>query len=703
MARKRHKLLHKSALRVEQNQNCPLYLLSLTAEEILAVSDISRLARSEGGKLLGYQRGEVRRHIQDIVAYLQNDDILLPNSIIIAFSSQVGFRAVKNADDRDELTTAGTLTITVPSRGQGQTRLDRGRPAAGGGAAAVASERTGRFPSMRSSRMRWNSSATNSFALTTPSRSRGASSWNCFPRFRPRCPGPSGRRSSRPPLCDLLNRDPASPFHGLIRRASTPAAYRKTAVVADASVIKMLEESLTTPAGCLFPYHNLSTAETDIDCIWAVLPAYWSAVRVTFPEAWGKPPAQSRLMHGTGLRAMGRLMDRVAVRLPSPGSEPSGPAGAGTTEGGPHLPLDFGPLGRVGIGLAGDPECPPAPATAFQPPGAGLPASTGRWAMKFFFPDSQDLVDPSFDFHTETRSDTRVRQRDDQYPHEVFASPPYDGMLVSKGIVDGTGGDGGSRYTLAQRHRLLREGVRSFFRLGDLPLETMGDCGAFSYVREERPPFTVQEVIDFYVQCGFDYGLSVDHVILALPARTGPVLPGLDVVPEEWRRAAEDHSRTRRGVPRPFRRTEVPLHAGRDRPGVEPGSYAAAVEELQKLGYRYIALGGMVPLKTPEILSCLQARGDVLRPETRMHLLGVTRLDSIQAVRGPRRGELRQHVAAPAGVQGRQGQLLHPGADLLRHPRAPGRGQRQDAQPHRRRRGEPGARRGGWSRPAWRR
>jgi len=30
-----------------------------------------------------------------------------------------------------------------------------------------------------------------------------------------------------------------------------------------------------------------------------------------FAEAWGKPPAQSRLMHGAGIRAMGRLMDRV--------------------------------------------------------------------------------------------------------------------------------------------------------------------------------------------------------------------------------------------------------------------------------------------------------------------------------------------------------------------------------------------------------
>ena len=39
--------------------------------------------------------------------------------------------------------------------------------------------------------------------------------------------------------------------------------------------------------------------------------AYWRAVKHTFPDAWGKPPTRSRLMHGAGIRAMGRLMDRV--------------------------------------------------------------------------------------------------------------------------------------------------------------------------------------------------------------------------------------------------------------------------------------------------------------------------------------------------------------------------------------------------------
>ncbi|WPB76022.1 hypothetical protein KYC5002_44405 [Archangium violaceum] len=69
--------------------------------------------------------------------------------------------------------------------------------------------------------------------------------------------------------------------------------------------------------------------------------------------------------------------------------------------------------------------------------------------MRFFLPDSQDLVDPTFDFERERRSMTRQRQRDDLYAHEVFAIPAFDGFLVSKGIVDGFGVLG-SRYTLAQ-------------------------------------------------------------------------------------------------------------------------------------------------------------------------------------------------------------------------------------------------------------
>src|SRR6266487_2926439 len=125
--------------------------------------------------------------------------------------------------------------------------------------------------------------------------------------------------------------------------------------------------------------------------------------------------------------------------------------------------------------------------------------------MRFFFPDSQDQVDPTFDFTTEERSILRVRQRDDLYIHEVLSGRVIDGLLVSKAIVDGVPGATG-KYTLAQRHRLYRVGVRRFFRLDTAPgphVLTMGDCGAFTYVRDEVPPYTPDEVIDFYYECGF--------------------------------------------------------------------------------------------------------------------------------------------------------------------------------------------------------
>ena len=74
--------------------------------------------------------------------------------------------------------------------------------------------------------------------------------------------------------------------------------------------------------------------------------------------------------------------------------------------------------------------------------------------MKFFFPDSQDFVDASFDFRLETRSPIRIRQLDVLYPHEILSQPPYDGILVSKAVVDGHGIESG-KYSVAQRQRFL--------------------------------------------------------------------------------------------------------------------------------------------------------------------------------------------------------------------------------------------------------
>ena len=250
--------------------------------------------------------------------------------------------------------------------------------------------------------------------------------------------------------------------------------------------------------------------------------------------------------------------------------------------------------------------------------------------MRFFFPDSQDFVDDTFDFQSETRSEVRVRQRDDRYPHEIFSRPPYDGVLVSKAVVDGIAG-GAGKYSAAQRQRFLRVGVREYFRLLNRPLATMGDCGAFTYVKEPRPPYSPSEVADFYEDCGFDYGLSVDHVILSYRADLDEQLTGVDLVPEAWRSRQEITLELAEQFLDYCGRRQYGFTPIGVAQGWSPASYAHAVDVLQRLGYRYIAFGGFVPLKTNDILACLKAASAVRNELTEFHLLGITRCENVEA------------------------------------------------------------------------
>lgn len=242
--------------------------------------------------------------------------------------------------------------------------------------------------------------------------------------------------------------------------------------------------------------------------------------------------------------------------------------------------------------------------------------------MKFYFPDSQDQVSPTYDFLNEEYSPYRVRQRDDKYAHEVLEPRPYDGILVSKAIVDGSV-KGSGKYSMPQRERLYRFGVKKFFRLPE-GVATLGDCGAFNYVDEEEPPYNVDEVLDFYEGCGFDSGISIDHVIFGYD----PKVSDADVTPA-WVERREISLRYARdfleGVQ--GRRSNIePVGAAQ---GWSPASYAESVRQLQEFGYKRIALGGMVPLKTNDILACLKEIDTVRHEDTGLHLLGITRVGSI--------------------------------------------------------------------------
>jgi DGQHR domain-containing protein len=307
-------VLARRALRITQAVQAPLYMFTLTAGEILQVADISRVSRDDLGDLIGYQRPEVRGHIQEITDYLDSDQPLFPNPIIIALPSTVRFTCSRGPNVSDGIAASGTLEIPLSSgNGHRPGWIVDGQQRA----YALAAAKRQDFPVpvnafiadtvdvQRDQFLRINNTKPLPRGLVT----------ELLPKISTPLPPRLSVRKIPSALCDLLNTSDESPFRGLIRRPSAGAVKGQRAVVTDTSLIQALQESLTSPSGCLFPYRNLSSGETDFTGIWSALVLYWSVVKDTFPEAWGKPATQSRLMHGAGIRALGRLMDRIMASI----------------------------------------------------------------------------------------------------------------------------------------------------------------------------------------------------------------------------------------------------------------------------------------------------------------------------------------------------------------------------------------------------
>lgn len=248
--------------------------------------------------------------------------------------------------------------------------------------------------------------------------------------------------------------------------------------------------------------------------------------------------------------------------------------------------------------------------------------------MKFIFADSLDYVDPAFDFIADRSPADRQPYWDDAYPHEILGYAPYDGVLVSKGIVGDHRVKG--KYTASQARRFALVGVRKFLRL-DKPefahLDIFGDCGAFTYVSESRPPYTPAEIAEFYDECGFTHGCSVDHIIFDFDAHGAGLEGGSSDAKDRFEITLENADI--------FRREALGMGAHFTALGVvqgwSPGSMAEAARRLVGMGYQYLALGGMVPLKSPEIKQCLAAIREVVPSSTRLHILGFAKAEDIDS------------------------------------------------------------------------
>ena len=250
--------------------------------------------------------------------------------------------------------------------------------------------------------------------------------------------------------------------------------------------------------------------------------------------------------------------------------------------------------------------------------------------MKFLYSDTQDYVDPTYDFIRDRTGPGREKYWGDVYAHELMNPPPYDGLLVSMSAVRQAEGVSTSkvRYSTKEEQRMLRDGARKFLRFDGpkfqgLPL--MGDCGAFAYVEHEKPAYSPNEVVEFYTDAGFTHGISPDHIIFdcdtsnPAPNEVGPEMTGrYDITLEN----AKEFIRLAKRSGFPFE----PLGAVQ---GWSPQSMATAAKRLEKMGYRYLAIGGLVPLRVDVIHEVLRSIRDAIKSNTNIHLLGFAKADKI--------------------------------------------------------------------------
>lgn len=229
-----------------------------------------------------------------------------------------------------------------------------------------------------------------------------------------------------------------------------------------------------------------------------------------------------------------------------------------------------------------------------------------RAKLRYFIPEWDDLVDPDYDFETDTHSGGSGDWSNEVYAHQLYPEPNYDGLLVSKVVAE---------KSKKKKARINALGVHRFLRV-PRQFPVMGDCGAFGYIHEERPPYTTDEILDYYTRLDFDYGVSIDHLIVTATEAQKKERYQLTI------HNAEEFLKEHRKHRLPW----TPVGAVQ---GWDPKSYAEAARQYVAMGYRYIGLGGLVRTSTPDIVRVLEQVRQVVPPDVGTHVFGVARPNAL--------------------------------------------------------------------------
>lgn len=299
------------AVRTQQADKS-VYAFFIAGADLLKIAEISRVHRDSEGSLHGFQRKGIKSHVQAITDFLDRGPVLFPNAIILAIAPSARF--IQSRGERPEGDTriceAGTLRIPMPRDGTKCAWIVDGQQRS----IALSQAQNKAFPVPVVAFVSEELSVhREQFILVNKARPLDPRLINeLLPELDVVFPRDLSARKIPSELVHLLQTSPSSPFKGLIKRISEESSE---GVVTDTTLVKAIRNSINGALGALAPYKSSADAPADIDSMFRILVGFWGAVRDVFPDAWGLPATESRLMHSAGIAAMSVLMDRVMSRV----------------------------------------------------------------------------------------------------------------------------------------------------------------------------------------------------------------------------------------------------------------------------------------------------------------------------------------------------------------------------------------------------
>ena len=290
------------ALRIKQNKK-NLYVFAINGKDIYKFATISRISRSENGNLSGYQRPEALSHIGEIKEYLESNNAILPNPIVVAFKKKVRGGSVSFIEG--DKSNHGTFVIEVNENIEkedlpgwivdGQQR-----------SSALSQAKSGKFPVFVVAFIaKDDNEQREQFILMNNTKPLPTGLIHeLLPDTEVQLPEKFIKKKFQSQIVSFLNTDIDSVFYKKIRTPTNPVG-----IIKDTSVMKTISRSFEN--GVLYYYRDPETGSGDIASISKILNSYWKAVSIVFKEDWDKPPKETRLTHGAGIISLGDLMDLI--------------------------------------------------------------------------------------------------------------------------------------------------------------------------------------------------------------------------------------------------------------------------------------------------------------------------------------------------------------------------------------------------------